>query len=565
MRSSPAATLETEPSLVSSEPIVSRELVLQFVVAVLAALPLAVFSVSQMVSYDGYWHVFIATQDNWSNFWYEVAQNAHPPLFYLLLGQVIAFGKVPFVYRAINILACVGSTYMAGRIVRRSGAQFLVSLLSSVAFAISLSTLLVGVEVRSYLLGVFFCLLAVYGFLEIAAQGFGSPERAARLSFALGMPLALLSHYSSIFVFGACVGALGAVLTVSPGYRAMAAAGWRRAKRANLITAAPAVGGLLLVAAHSAIGSARLNHVPEFVRDRSRETVLAFLERQLGNMAAMFAPLATGRPGQIAMALAIIVGVTTVVWWSTRRRVSPRILLPILIPGVMLAGMALAGVLGRYPFGGELRHQYVVFPFLIVGLGAAAGVTAGMVRTGVGRAVVISVRAIGIAWNARMSVHTFPVITGRLMQKQVDLFRQSFPAAQAVYVDQFSLIAFFMHHDDWDWSFIRRSQGVPTIDLWRVSRGGTSFALCRDRYTWMVNLSQRQVYNGINRCRRMAGADAVTFFGLEQPGRMGPLPDGSDARETLSNQARTVGLELRGLEVDEKTIFAQFAPRAEAP
>ncbi len=193
----PASSL---PPNRSSGPSFWRERALQLAVAVLAAAPLAWFSVSQMISYDGYWHVFIAIQDTWYNFAYEVAQNAHPPLFYLLLGGAITFGKIPIVYRAISILATVGSTCLIGRIVRRSGASLAVSVVASVAFAVSWSTMVVGVEVRWYQLGIFFSLLAVHGFLELAAQGFGEPSPVACWSFALGIPLALLTHYSSVFV-----------------------------------------------------------------------------------------------------------------------------------------------------------------------------------------------------------------------------------------------------------------------------------------------------------------------------------------------------------------------------
>ena len=33
---------------------------------------------------------------------------------------------------------------------------------------------------------------------------------------------------------------------------------------------------------------------------------------------------------------------------------------------MMLAGFALAALAGKYPFGGDLRQQFLLFPFLVL-------------------------------------------------------------------------------------------------------------------------------------------------------------------------------------------------------
>jgi hypothetical protein len=72
----------------------------------------------QYLSYDGVWHVFIARQESWASFWREVIDNAHPPLFYALLGVAIrALGKAFLAYRAISISAAVLSALLIARIV----------------------------------------------------------------------------------------------------------------------------------------------------------------------------------------------------------------------------------------------------------------------------------------------------------------------------------------------------------------------------------------------------------------------------------------------------------------
>src|SRR5262245_16645886 len=75
-------------------------------IVILCATALVLFglAVRQFVSYDGFWHVFIARQETWPDFWREVVGNAHPPLYYLALGVAIkALGTSFLAYRAISI------------------------------------------------------------------------------------------------------------------------------------------------------------------------------------------------------------------------------------------------------------------------------------------------------------------------------------------------------------------------------------------------------------------------------------------------------------------------------
>ena len=52
-------------------------------IALLGAIPRLYLGATQFIEYDGYWHVFIATQDDWQQFRWEYNANFHPPLFYL--------------------------------------------------------------------------------------------------------------------------------------------------------------------------------------------------------------------------------------------------------------------------------------------------------------------------------------------------------------------------------------------------------------------------------------------------------------------------------------------------
>src|SRR4051812_48590275 len=83
-------------------------------IAAIAAIPRLLLGATQFIEYDGYWHVFIAQQDNWHNFWSEINANAHPPLYFLLLKFAMRFGRSLLVYRSISLLTGVLSVFLVG-------------------------------------------------------------------------------------------------------------------------------------------------------------------------------------------------------------------------------------------------------------------------------------------------------------------------------------------------------------------------------------------------------------------------------------------------------------------
>src|SRR3954452_14867103 len=88
-------------------------------IALIASIPRLVLGASQFIEYDGYWHVFIAQQDRWPNFWRDIETNAHPPLYFLLLNVVIRFSRSLLAYRSISILTGLLSVALVGYLARK--------------------------------------------------------------------------------------------------------------------------------------------------------------------------------------------------------------------------------------------------------------------------------------------------------------------------------------------------------------------------------------------------------------------------------------------------------------
>src|SRR3984957_6412525 len=87
--------------------------------ALAAAVPRLLLGASQYIEYDGYWHVFIAQQDNWHNFWEDIEANTHPPLYFLLLKAVMHLGRSPLIYRSISLVTGIISVFTVGWIARK--------------------------------------------------------------------------------------------------------------------------------------------------------------------------------------------------------------------------------------------------------------------------------------------------------------------------------------------------------------------------------------------------------------------------------------------------------------
>src|SRR5262249_47368773 len=136
-------------------------------VLLLTATVLVLIGRREFIGYDSWWPVFIGGQDGWRNFWREVRDNAHPPLFYFLLRLASAWiGPTLLAYRAVSIAATVASTALVASIVRRTTANRALAVVAAAAFGLAYGAIMVGLEVRAYALCAAFTLLAFVFYLD---------------------------------------------------------------------------------------------------------------------------------------------------------------------------------------------------------------------------------------------------------------------------------------------------------------------------------------------------------------------------------------------------------------
>lgn len=518
-------------------------------VCVIAAIPTLYLAAHQFVEYDGFWHVFIAQQDNWRNFWWEYMHNDHPLLFYLLLRVVMKLGRSVLVYRSISVASGLGSVYLIGKVTEKLSDSKIAPVFTALAFGLAMPTIEIAVSVRSYMLSTFFILASFYYFLDLAPVEGRVATRRTRILFALYAILAVSSHYFAFFYVGACA----AVLTC------FWLAGRHQLRSSWLADALTFLPILLVMAAyyrfHIRYNTTNLNHVPEYLLGPG-EPKLKFLAIHFQSLFNFFSPwqIVDRRHFEkiAAVLLAAVAGLTP---WGKRRRGLPLIMLALIV-----AELAVAGCLDRYPFGGLMRQQFVVFPFAIVVAGICLDRLLPAIRI---RALAWASVAVLFGVVIAISVSRFnayPKYFQELFTPEMNLFDGAIPRPVAIYTDQFNLIGIFTQRHQWDWKFVERLSMSTEVDEYVLTHDQRRVKLLRDKTRWNLDFSDPTLFRDFAASMRAAGIDSLAVFCVHQGG--GSItPAQQDAfQQKVFMLAEGEHLQVRKFVPDGLNVYAEFAP-----
>lgn len=518
----------------------------------------------QYVEYDGYWHVFIAGQQELGQAWEEARVNAHPPLYFLLLRLTLRLGPALLAYRLVSIVAGVAAVGLAWVLAARLTRSRVAPALAAAVMAASQAALVVSLEVRSYMLAVAFQLAALVPWLDVAGlRGPHAPRPAPRAAFALLASAAVLSHYGSVFVLAACAAAPLLLALLDPAYRQALGARLRTTWPADLATAAlPALVTAALMLAHVRGLDVRFNHLPEFYFRPGAETIPAFLARTLAATAALFAP-ANGRGG--GAVLALLAGASVIVLLLHARRGADALTraVPAAFLLLMTGGFALAALRGLYPFGGALRHQFFLFPFLVLTLVAAADLVMQRLprrwepaAAAAGAALVLTIGAVRVA--------AFPITPRGPFADPVAAWARAFPHPAAVFVDQFNLIGLFSERADWTWRALPKSPALPNVNQYVLERGQERVQVLQRR-RWNVDFHQRGTYQDIRRILERTGLASTTTFVVRQFQEPRNERQQERFRRQIGDLAGEAGLEATRVELDGQNVYAELSLRRPPP
>ncbi len=139
-----------------------------------------------------------------------------------------------------------------------------------------------------------------------------------------------------------------------------------------------------------------------------------------------------------------------------------------------------------------------------------------------------------------------------MVAKEMTRYRESFADSGTVYVDQFSLIAFFAHHERWHWRSVDERS-------YEVVSGDRRIVVLRDHH-WNVNFLDERFYRDLAARLAYSNRDSTTVFALRVPVPATPLsPIERDAfRQRVRTLAARQGLKTTHLALEGWNVLGQF-------
>ena len=534
----------------------------------LAAIPLLYMAATQFIEYDGYCYIFGAGQDHWHKMieWYR--QDPHPPLYYFFLRAALHLGRSYLVYRAVSVLAGLATIYLVGRAASKAMRSRLAPALTALTFGLAVPTLVVSTEVRAYMLCTFFILLSYSAFLDVLAREEVAGSLRSRIVFVTAAALACQTDYYAFFYVLAVL-AVSLVLDM----RRSSAARWR-AVGWDAAMFAPVLGGMTWqyfshLQKHAGI---QLHLINFYYRaaDRS-ESLGEYLLRGLRSDFGLFCGLRNdfnvlspwpGSSGPLFLAiLAGLVVAAGIALWLVRRVAEPvnrTAMATLLATGVMLAQLMVAGVLDKYPFGGLLRQQFLLFPFLVLCVFLVLDRLSGSIPLRA-RYVLTALLFAAILGVSYLEFDAYPKVKGPyLFADEMERFNHLFPSPGAVYLDRYNLTAFFIYHDDWKWKFDRGVDSAPDVDIYRVSRGTDHLLVFRDKGRWVAECLDPTLYRDLAACLRSRRLPSIILFRVAQNRDSWGTAEQNAYRQSISQVAASQGLCVENLLFHNRDVYEEL-------
>lgn len=332
---------------------------------------------SPLLSYDEAWHLYLATiGPAWKTF-LAASGDSHPPVYYLIMRPFFRLAEEPILAgaptallaRLPTILATILTVPVFFALLRKIRVRAPVALTVTLVLALSFPFLHLGVTARQYSVTLLLLLVALWFLVNLIPGGRGRPSRWSAVLSLLLLSVAFATLYATVLLTAALFGSVLLVMAVDRDGRAEIRRRWRD------YSSCPEwvffLFAHLLVVAWYVVGWAKhINFkIPSHVAHLSlgpNQAPLEFLHQGLRRELELFTPL-TGMNGTL-VDIGLIATLLAILWlgYSNLRRGKPVRAMFALTPLLLTGVLAATSLLGKYPFGGALRHQYLLFPMLLI-------------------------------------------------------------------------------------------------------------------------------------------------------------------------------------------------------
>ncbi|MGE5278851.1 MAG: hypothetical protein ACM3SU_17810 [Acidobacteriota bacterium] len=536
-------------------------------VAILGLLLRIFFSRYHPLDHNGGWHLFIAR-----NFRREYANLAHPPLFLLLLKGCDRVSHTLAAYRFFPVLASVGSIVLVGRILQKLGTLSPVAVLGALVFACAQTSILLSLEVESYTLCVFLMLASFLCYLDLVTADARPPKRS-RILFSTFASLALLSHYFAGLYLVVCVAAPLVAATMRPEYRRALRSSLRRRWFADVLTLLfPFLVGLVLYLTLAKPWVRSLDNMPTYYFRPGEEPLSSFWIRNLRETFNLFAPFPVARARWALPPLLLFLA--GVLWAPATEKSetgrSPDRLLPAVFLWLLLLGGMLLGAIGRYPFGGLMRQQFLLFVFALLA-GCVAVDRLFRFAGGVGRILLVAIclAAVGADFKLGLRGTTTPDYAHEALVGRRGIYARHLAGRGTVHVDAFNLIGVMMDFYGWDWRFEGPDPAVPSVERYELTRGGKRLNLLVHRWIWIMDFQSPGLYAELSKSLGPRAA-CETVFCVDRnlygpPWTKRPPKNRAALLASIPALAANVGVRVRRVEVTDDAIDVVLCETGSGP
>ena len=438
------------------------------------------------LGFDEAWHVFASIVEPLRQFVAEIRGEAHPPLHYVILRMLHPVGEGLLRPRLASIVPGVASVVLGALCLRALRVGTPLVLLGALAFAIAPAAVNIAVCVRAYSLATMFTLLACLALFRLVRTDDAAAARRHGRRFVAAILLATASEYSAMFV---AVGAVAAFAVLAATARER---GWPFLRARFVETAVLGLGLGAALGYRRWTEVAAYNHVTDLFRQPAESLGAFALRGVAANLSALLAPLAFPPTATTAVGLALVAAallfLLVIYVAPTSAARDPARAAVLVIHGTVWFVLFAAALVHLYPFGGRMRHQFVLFPFLVL--------TAALVLDEIGRIAPRPVRwllplalAVPIAAGARQSLTTspleeFPPVP--LWQASVREVRAALAPGDAIYTGTYNQIGLFKSMRDCRWT--HRDRRDDRLDRFTAECGGRAVDVVRDQIFWTLPL-----------------------------------------------------------------------------